>query len=81
MRRRKGLSAVGACTKRQAYRERQEPRRVMNLKKKLANPFVLVAQGFVAGAILFFAVSQPIRTDSGSGLQAQAASAAKTASV
>ena len=25
----------------------------MNIKKKMSNPFVLVAQGFVAGAILF----------------------------
>ncbi len=27
---------------------------VMNIKKKLLNPFVLGAQGFVAGAILFW---------------------------
>jgi hypothetical protein len=26
----------------------------MNIKKKLLNPFVLGAQGFVAGAILFW---------------------------
>ena len=26
----------------------------MNIKKKLQNPFVLVVQGFVAGAILFW---------------------------
>lgn len=35
----------------------------MNFKKKLANPFALVAQGFVAGAILFFAVGQPLQAD------------------
>jgi hypothetical protein len=27
----------------------------MNIKKKLSNPFALVAQGFALGAILFFA--------------------------
>lgn len=27
----------------------------MNIKKKLANPFALVAQGFAAGVLLFFA--------------------------
>jgi hypothetical protein len=30
--------------------------KTMNFKNKLANPFVLVAQGFAAGAILFFAM-------------------------
>ena len=30
-----------------------------NLKKKLQNPMVLVAQGFVAGAILFYATTPP----------------------
>lgn len=29
----------------------------MKLTKKLRNPFVLVGQGFVLGAILFFATS------------------------
>jgi hypothetical protein len=29
----------------------------MNIKKKLTNPFVLVAQGFAAGAIIFFATA------------------------
>jgi hypothetical protein len=29
----------------------------MNIKKKLLNPFVLVAQGFAAGAIIFFATA------------------------
>jgi H+/gluconate symporter-like permease len=32
---------------------------MMNLKKKLQNPMVLVAQGFVAGAILFHATQPP----------------------
>ena len=31
----------------------------MNIKKKLLNPFVLGAQGFVAGAILFWATHSP----------------------
>lgn len=42
----------------------------MDIKKKLANPFALVAQGFAAGALLFFAslsleadpVPQPAQT-------------------
>jgi hypothetical protein len=29
----------------------------MNIKKQLLNPFVLVAQGFAAGAIIFFATA------------------------
>jgi hypothetical protein len=29
----------------------------MNIKKKLTNPFVLVAQGFAAGAVIFFATA------------------------
>ena len=29
----------------------------MNLRSKLQNPFLLVGQGFLAGAVLFFAVS------------------------
>ncbi len=29
----------------------------MNIKKKLLNPFVLVGQGFVAGAILFYSTA------------------------
>ena len=29
----------------------------MNIKKKLQNPFVLIAQGFVAGAILFWSTA------------------------
>lgn len=31
----------------------------MNIRKKLQHPFALVAQGFVAGAILFFTTSAP----------------------
>ncbi len=30
-----------------------------NLKQKLQNPLVLVAQGFVAGAILFYSTLPP----------------------
>lgn len=29
----------------------------MNLKKKLQSPMVLISQGFVAGAILFYATT------------------------
>lgn len=32
--------------------------KLMNMKKKLLNPFVLVAQGFIAGAALFWS-TQP----------------------
>ena len=32
---------------------------MMNLKKKLQNPLVLVVQGFIVGAILFQATSAP----------------------
>jgi hypothetical protein len=34
----------------------------MNIKKKLTNPFVLIAQGFAAGAIVFFATA-PVEVD------------------
>jgi hypothetical protein len=30
---------------------------MINLKKKLQNPILLVAQGFVAGAVLFYATT------------------------
>ncbi len=30
---------------------------MINLRGKLQNPFLLVGQGFLAGAVLFFAVS------------------------
>ena len=36
--------------------------RAMNIKKKLQNPFLLVAEGFAAGAIIFFATT-PVETD------------------
>jgi hypothetical protein len=29
----------------------------MNVKRKLLNPFVLIGQGFVAGAVLFFSTA------------------------
>lgn len=48
----------------------------MNLKKKLANPFALVAQGFAGGALLFFA-SMSLDSDSAPSPQpVQTASAA-----
>ena len=31
----------------------------MNIKKKLLNPFALAAQGFIAGAILFWSTHSP----------------------
>jgi hypothetical protein len=31
----------------------------MNIKKKLLNPFVLMTQGFVVGAAIFWSVSAP----------------------
>jgi hypothetical protein len=43
---------------------------MMNLKKKLQNPFALIAQGFIGGAILFFATAPS---------EQQAAQAAPTA--
>jgi hypothetical protein len=36
---------------------------VLNIKKKLTNPFVLIAQGFAAGAIIFLATA-PAEADS-----------------
>ena len=30
---------------------------MMNLTKKLQNPMILIAQGFVAGAVLFYATT------------------------
>lgn len=36
---------------------------MINIKKKLSNPFALAAQGFAAGAILFFA-TMPAEADS-----------------
>ena len=36
--------------------------RTMDIKQKLKNPFALVAQGFVVGAILFWA-TMPIEQD------------------
>ncbi len=35
---------------------------MLKLKQKLQNPFVLMAQGFVAGAIIFFATN-PVEAD------------------
>ncbi|HEY0447296.1 MAG TPA: hypothetical protein VGD19_12670 [Allosphingosinicella sp.] len=31
----------------------------MDIKKKLQNPFALVVQGFIAGAILFWSTNPP----------------------
>ena len=51
----------------------------MKIKKTLQNPFVLVAQGFVAGAILFFSTTPTEVNPSGPPLQqADVARAAET---
>lgn len=44
----------------------------MNIKKTLQNPFALVAQGFVAGAILFWA-TMPHEQDTPQPSRAQSA--------
>ncbi len=46
----------------------------MNMKKKLLNPFVLVGQGFVAGAILFYSTvpDQPVAQPQPAGVQSAA---------
>jgi hypothetical protein len=46
----------------------------MNIKKKLLNPFVLVGQGFVAGAILFLSTApeQPAAQPLSAGAQSTA---------
>ena len=36
-----------------------EKNKIVNLRIKLQNPFLLVGQGFLVGAVLFFAVSVP----------------------
>jgi hypothetical protein len=46
----------------------------MNIKKKLQNPFALVAQGFVAGAILFWTTA-PAEADAPNQTQAAQAAA------
>jgi hypothetical protein len=48
----------------------------MDIKKKLQNPFILTAQGFIAGAILFWSTSGPEAEASGTQA-AQAAVAAQ----
>jgi hypothetical protein len=49
----------------------------MDIKKKLQNPFALVAQGFVAGAILFWttAPSEPDAPNRVQGVEAAATAA------
>jgi len=48
----------------------------MNIKRKLQNPFALIAQGFVAGAILFWTTA-PAEADA--PYPAQAAQSATSA--
>ena len=47
----------------------------MDIKKKLQNPFVLVAQGFIAGAILFWSTNPPEAEASNPPAPVQAAAA------
>jgi hypothetical protein len=48
----------------------------MNIKKKLQNPFVLVAQGFIAGSIIFYA-TMPADVDARGSAPSASAPAAK----
>lgn len=50
----------------------------MNIKKKLSNPFALVAQGFGLGAILFFATMSPAADSSDQAQSAQSAAIVRT---
>jgi hypothetical protein len=47
----------------------------MNIKKKLLNPFALVGQGFLAGAVLFYSTTpeQPAAQPLSAGMQSTAA--------
>ena len=47
------------------------------IAKKLQNPFLLAAQGFVMGAVLFFATSRP-DDDQAFAAPSQAASASQS---
>ena len=53
---------------------------MMKLKEKLQNPFALVAQGFVAGAILFWTTA-PAEVDASAQGQAAEAVAAAARSI
>ncbi len=46
----------------------------MNIRKKLLNPFVLVGQGFLAGAVLFYstAAEPPVAQPQPAGVQSAA---------
>ncbi len=46
----------------------------MNIRKKLQNPFALIAQGFIVGAIIFHAITSP-DTNAHRGVAAGSASA------
>jgi hypothetical protein len=56
-------------------KKNQDRKKTMDIKKKLQNPFALVAQGFVAGAILFWTTA-PAEADAN---QVQPVEAAATA--
>jgi hypothetical protein len=56
-------------------KKNQDRKKTMDIKKKLQNPFALVAQGFVAGAILFWTTA-PAEADAN---QVQGVEAAATA--
>lgn len=49
----------------------------MNIKRKLQNPYALVAQGFVAGAIIFYATMPAELESQAPRANVQSASAAE----
>jgi hypothetical protein len=50
-----GRQAISAAESRVAQDMKAKAMTVQKLKQKLENPFALIAQGFVAGTILFWA--------------------------
>lgn len=42
--------------------KKHERAKTMNMKKKLQNPFALIAQGFICGAAIFY-VTMPANVD------------------
>jgi hypothetical protein len=54
-----GLGARGQTGDGPQSQRDERIRTMMNLKKKLQNPMALVVQGFVGGAIIFYATMPP----------------------
>ena len=50
------MAAANKGTAIEADRENRRKDRDMNFRSRLQNPFLLVGQGFLAGAVLFFAL-------------------------